>query len=294
MRANEKRRALYDAVSAIDPKLVQEATAPRHRKVTRIVWRVAACAAVVALLIGAMAVLPLGFGEDEEYVTAPGGLTIRTYALNENEISDVNSTVLTEGVELPWEYTYSLAINVLQGLPIKLDIPDAAYPGMDISLRITTSGGSFEIFNEDCYWDPETKQIVGQPYKNVGSEIIVSNNTTLYWDCYEMKHSLWEGEYKDYNIPQVSYVDITILADKNIVGYAVVRIYEVFPPGETGFDAEVAYGYLATVDKIVSFPQIDGKFQPVSRRYVEQKFEELHRSAGSPLSTGGPHDCGAE
>jgi hypothetical protein len=53
MKMNENQKALFDAVSGIDAALVQEATAPRPAQVKRTLWRVAAAAAVVAILIGA-------------------------------------------------------------------------------------------------------------------------------------------------------------------------------------------------------------------------------------------------
>ena len=281
MRANEKRRALYDAVSAIDPKLVQEATAPRHRKVTRIVWRVAACAAVVALLIGAMAGFPLDFGQDEEYVTAPGGLTIRAYALNENEITDVNSTVLTEGVELPWEYTYSPAINSIPALPINFDFPTVVYAGIEnmyINLEISTTSGSF-VRDPLHRYDPELKQVIWDTETNLGNQITVSNNSTIYWSVFCREYDADSGKYVSTGVAdRIAFVDVIVRADNHIIGCAVLKIYERFPAGETQYIEGVHCGYLVSIEKIVSFPQIDGEFQPVSRRYVEQKFEELHRN----------------
>lgn len=256
MRANEKRRALYDAVSAIDPALVQEATAPRHRKVTRIVWRVAACAAVVALLIGAMAGFPLDFGQDEEYVTAPGGLTIRAYALNEDEISEMNSITLEEGVELPWNYGWSSGINVVRGLPIKLDFQNNDFLGADISLDIYVDQGSFYCSKPSPY-NHEASDIIGYYYENLGRDFTVPNGTTLYWvDFYSQSGEMASGDL---------YVDIIVREGNIIVGYAVLKIFEV-----------EHHVFFAQALEIVSYPKVDGAYQNIPRKYVKRQIENAH------------------
>ena len=269
MKASEKRRALYDAVSGIDPKLVQAATAPKQIKVVRTVWKVAAAAAMVAILIGVVAGLPFGLMDDEEYVTAPGTLSIRAYALDENEISEVNSTVLKEGVELPWEYVWSPAINIVDGLPIKLDFPTEGYEGMRISLDISVSGGSF--YREPRHYiDPETNEFIADENTNVGSEFTLNNNSTVYWTLYSTKYDKSSGKYEyDGTLARdSSFVDIIIRADDIIVGYSVIEIYEL----------PESLSYKARIIDMKCFPKVDGEFQPVSRRYVEKKFNELHQA----------------
>lgn len=278
MKASEKRRALYDAVSGIDPKLVQAATAPKPVKVVRTVWKVAAAAAMVAILIGVVAGLPFGLMDDEEYVTAPGTLSIRAYALDENEISEVNSTVLKEGVELPWEYVWGPGINIVRGLPIKLDFPTEGYGDAKITLEVSTTGGSF--FGKPVrYQDPITKEYHTSDYPYLGNNFTTGNNYTIYWNIFSKTVDPLTGkEVYDYDAPRKSYVDIVIFADDIIVGYAVVEIYELLPEGESNYIDGVHRGYLSRVVEIVSFPKVDGEFQPVSRRYVEKKFNELHQA----------------
>lgn len=276
MKTSEKRRALYDAISDIDPALIQEATMTRQARVLRTVWRVAAAAAMVAILIGALAGLPFGLTDDEEYVTAPGALSIRAYALDENEISEISSTVLEEGVELPWEYVWSPVINSLRGLPIKLDFPTEGYGDAEITLEISTTGGSF-FGKRVRYQDPDTLEYYMGDYPYLGSNFTISNNYTIYWNTFSKTvDSLTGKEIYVHEPPRHSYVDITILADGIIVGYAVVEIYEQLPEGESNYIDGVHRGYLFRVVEIVNFPQVDGEYQTVTRGYVEKKCEELH------------------
>ena len=232
--------------------------------------RLVAAAAVVALVIGALAFWPAG---EKEYVTAPGLLTIRAYALNENEISDINSTVLEEGVELPWEYAWSNAIShlpICYGLPIKLVIPEEIYAGMDISLDICVTGGSCNRI-PNITMDPDTKEIIAERDFNLGTKFTVPNGYTIYWtsDSPDMKETA-RGR---------SFVDVIIRADNMIVGYAVIEVAEQLPEGVTEPPKGTVYPYLAKVLAIVSFPQVEGEYQSVVRRYVEKKFEEVHQNA---------------
>ena len=84
MKMNEKRRALFDAVSGIDPALVQEATAPKSSRVLHIVRRAAAAAAMLAVMIGMFIGLP---GKDSE--PAPF-FSIHVYA-NETDIVELST-----------------------------------------------------------------------------------------------------------------------------------------------------------------------------------------------------------
>lgn len=244
--------------------------AEEYEKKQRPAWlRLVAAAAVVALVIGVLAFWPTG---EKEYVTGPGLLTIRAYALNENEISDINSTVLEEGVELPWEYVWSPAINVMStGLPIKLEFPEAEFEGAKISLEVTVSGGS--VFGESVRLrDPATGKYYWSDHPYLGATFTIENNSTLYWQFFSTKFHVLKNEYT-HGSPFArgkSYLDIIIRADDYIVGYAVVEIYEL-PKEEAP-----AFRYKARVLSIISFPQVEGAYQVISRKDVYNKMNETH------------------
>ena len=277
MKTSEKRRALYDAISDIDPALIQEATMPRQAKVLRTVWSVAAAAAMVAILIGVLAGLPFGLTNDEEYVTAPGTLSIRAYALDENEISEVNSTVLEEGVELPWEYMWSTGISqvpICYGMPITLDFPTEGYQDMQITFDITATDGSFQKMAEH-YFDPIKEEFVWDTKTRIGSDITVDNHTTIYWNWERVEYDHFQDDYvfSGKFAQGSSFIDIIIRADNIIIGYAVVEIYAV--PHENDMPTDQ---FMARVLSVVSFPKIDEKNQKVSKGYVSKKFKELHEA----------------
>lgn len=67
MNNKKNDRALFDAVSGIDPELIQEAAEPRVRPVPRRALRLAAIAAMVAILFLAAALLPIDSEKGSPY-----------------------------------------------------------------------------------------------------------------------------------------------------------------------------------------------------------------------------------
>ena len=266
-----------DALGGINNSMIESAMYTYNKTQKKhFPWlRIAAAAAMVAILIGLMAGIPFGLRDDGDYITAPGLLSIRAYALDEMQISEVNSTVLEKGVELPWEYIWSPAINVVcNGLPITFSFPADAFDAKNISLEISCTGGSF-VDDRVNRFDLETKRPVGyEPY--LGNDFSISNNETIYWINYSKKYVPFKNQYEfDAEAPRTSYVDIIIRADEYIVGYAVIKIYEHLPDGVQWRD-DVCYGYLSQVVEIVSFPKVDGAYQGVSQTYVSKQFKKLH------------------
>lgn len=272
MKFKHTYRRAADCVSAPEELTNTVLQIPKQTKPRAIPrpLRLVAVAAVLALVIGILSFWPAG---EQEYVTGPGLLAIRAYALNENEISEINSTVLEEGVELPWEYAWSPAINVVSaGLPIKLEFPEEEFEGAKISLEVTVSGGS--VFGDPVrLQDPSTGKYYWSDNPYLGDTFTVENNSTLYWQFFSTKFHVLKNEYT-HGSPFAhgkSYLDIVIRADDYIVGYAVVEIYEL-PEEEAP-----AFRYKARVLNIASFPKVEGMYQAVSRKYVEKKFEEIHQ-----------------
>lgn len=268
MKNWKQKRALFDAVSGIDEALIDEAAVPPARPMRkplgRRVVRFAAIAAALAILLTAGLWWPTG---EESYVTGPGLLTVRAYALDEGAISEANSTVLEEGVELPRSYDWSVGINSVHGIPLHLSFPEDLYPDAKITFAVKVTGGEFETLRQNT----------------LGQSFTAENNTTIVWN-----HLAWflnEHKKADDALPDVfsgdddfdgsqAFVDIIIYADDHIVGYAVVEIYEV--NGSTGVNA---YIYNARVLEIVSFPMVDGEFQNITVQYVTNIMESRRYSA---------------
>ena len=270
MKFKHTYRRAADCVSAPEELTTTVLQIPKQTKPRGISrpLRLVAVAAVLALVIGILSFWP---AEEQEYVTGPGLLAIRAYALNENEISEINSTVLEEGVELPWEYAWSSAISrlpIFYGLPIKLVIPEDIYEGMDISLDICVTGGSCNRI-PNITMDPYTGEIIAESDYNLGTKFSVPNGYTIYWTC--------DSPDMKVTARGRSFIDVIIRADNMIVGYAVIEVAEQLPEGVTEPPKGTVYPYLAKVLAIVSFPQVEGEYQSVVRRYVEKKIEEIHQ-----------------
>lgn len=263
MNFTDNYRRAADCVSApeeLTNAVLQIPKQTKQRGISRPL-RLVAAAAVLALVVGAIAFWPAG---DEEYVTGPGLLAIRAYALNEQEISDINSTVLEEGVELPWEYVYHEVTNVVKGLPIKLDISVDEYSGMEITFDVSVTAGRFERY-PNHYYDKDKGELVWDRDTNMGNKFTIQNNTTIFWVPREIDTSK--------AVRGRSYVDILIRADNIIVGYAVVEIYECFPEDGREWNENDVYGYLARVIEIVSFPRVNGKLQKVPMDYILEQID---------------------
>lgn len=258
---------IKQAVLCIPDSYEQSMPAPRRHG-----WvRLAAMAAVIAILIGVVTLWP---GSEENYITGPGLLSIRAYALDEREISEANSTVLEEGVELPWKYAWSPALNVVRGLPIQLDFPDECFDDAIITLQISTTGGSF--YGEPVrYLDPVTQKYeLANNY--LGDSFSVSNHKKIFWFLTSKKYDSQTQEYTPNGeiARGSSYVDIVIRADGQIVGYAVVEIYELQRDGVP--DGVPTLSYKARVVEMASFPKIDGEYQFVTMDYMSKLFKEIH------------------
>ena len=287
---NKKFQEAFSAVRASDDMrntvmaLPAQARTEASRRGWKTLARVAACAAVVALLIGAMAGLPLGFGEDEEYVTAPGLLTITAYA---DEISEeYDEVLLEEGVILPAKFEYRIDYNTAQVLPIVLSIPEDAYPGKNITFDVYAMDGIFakalKYDPNSPVFDPNTSwldRIVGSYY---GQKFSVDNNTEMHWTPWGMNfdyvveqlrlgipfEKLDETKINCFYSNCPSYIDIIIRADRYIVGYAVIEIREencILGPSASDFTIEVL--------KIASFPSVNGKLQKISDEYVDNQIK---------------------
>lgn len=279
MKGNDLSRQLSD----LPEEMIAEAMAPaktiRRKHTTTRILRLTAIAAALAILITAVALWPT----EENYITGPGVLVVRAYAADTEEFTEENSVVLEEGITFP-KISWSLLSNQ-PGFPVVLSIPENEYDGKDIRFEITVSHGSLlgpaigyrdENGNFPDNFDTWKSRCLGNHFTR-------GNNSMLYFrpgyisfddDTRQMHFTRMEGFR--------SLVDIIIYADDYIVGYAVIEFYEIV--GDS-FEKLVEEGYepmgvvKARVLEIRSFPQIDGKYQKVTREYVEAQFERIMLAA---------------
>ena len=263
---SDKTKVLFDAITGIDEDLIDEAASPSRLHPARPILRVAAIAAVIALLMTALL-----WPTEENYVTGPGILIARAYALDEPMLSEESSTVLEEGITLPLSYNWCRAISSVRGIPLDLSIDADELQGKDITFEIMVSDGSFY---QSAHSHVESI-IDGIKQTYLGNSFRIGNQRRIYWDpgLLEIDDQTQEISYTPLS-GNHAFANIIIRADKWIIGYAVIEFYEV-----DGLSGEKGWYYNARMLKSVSFPQINGDFQRVSEKYIAEQFQLIHETA---------------
>lgn len=271
---NDKHRALYDAISGIDPEFIEETMKPQRKQ--HYLLRFAAAAAVLALLL----TLPSLFSKDEKYVTAPGILTITAHAYEEEgkftEIPlDYSSNPLNEYGYCP------LVISCVPGHPISFHVPD----GENVTLDISVNEGHLYDWTNDIV---DGKWIIREGDNIRSQQCTLSEDMTLYWrNFYDDPESntityLIPAEGHE-NVEEIDpetgkkrigicqgerieniYIDIIVRSNDHITGYAVIHIKPANKPG-----------FQSTLLTSVSFPQIDGEYQDIPEEYVQQQIQSV-------------------
>lgn len=273
-------------LSDISDVLLESAMGAYERKQRhRCIWvRVLAGAAVIALLITAALWPP----EEDGYITGPGLLTVRTYAVDENGDLVTESENLEEGVKFMPKVVYDPTTGCQGQFPFTFSVEENLYPGMDITLQISTDAG---IFYKNEPYDPNspiflpnTPAIIQLFLQYYGQDFRVDIDKTLIWepdgfDYVYMQEQIENGNldydsaHKDHDfVKNPSFIDVIVRADEYIIGYCVIEIREV--NDATG---NLAREFSFEVLTIISFPQVDGKWQSVTQEYVQQQIDRLHQ-----------------
>lgn len=270
-------------LSDLPEEMIAEAMAPakdiRQKHFTARLLRAAAIAAAVAILITAVALWPA----EENYITGPGLLVVRAYGAEyENDIP-VEGVILEEGVEFTSSVTYDPTISYRQHYPFTFSMDESLYPGMEITLEVKSDVGIFykrEPFNLLMLNMTPIQYYLASHY---GQHFTVSANKPIYWEPdgfdYEyMKTAYGEGKtvieevYKPVKFEESpAFIDVVIRADDLIVGYCVIEIYEInVDDGHP--DKEFSFTLLT----MVSFPQVEGRWQKVTEEYVQNEINRIH------------------
>lgn len=237
---------LSEALSNISDDKI-EAAAHVVPKSRRHIWvRVAACAAVLALLIGAMFFWPGEIKEENGQIVAVPGV-LKVYACD-LEGADVTEDELKK-YELSNDTPFLLALyNPLISasnfaLPLTFHISGDYFGASELTFKITTEYGEF---SENLH-DPAN-------YRN---QITISNGGKLYFSG----KSLLDAA-KDIGEEQSFFADIVIYADGKIAGYGIISFC---------FKGATCYAHEFTT---VCYPRLDGQLQEISEKYVQQQIAE--------------------
>ena len=245
-----------------------------YRKLVR---RVVACAAVLALMLTALL-----WPSEGNYIIGPGVLVVHAYGTDEPTLSEENSVVLEEGIVVPMEYTYDPAISALSkalGLPFRFSVLAEEYTDQEISFEIYLSGGDFEHLGylsefSDYFLglDDSVDSYDVAKARYLGDHFTIPNNKTIYWRAtgHLFDDEKREIQYIELDTDRV-FVDVVVRADDHIVGFAVIEICDM------GVENRCIYN--TKLMKSVSFPQVDGRFQKISEKYVKEQIRLIHDNA---------------
>lgn len=270
---NEQHEALYDAITGIDAEYIEESTQPPRRTRNRIL-QFAAAAAILALLL----TLPGLFSQEEKYVTAPGMLAIRAYAVSSTEGPDMNGTVMEEGIDFPLEFAWSNGINRAFGMPIYVSVNDDALAGKEITWEITLADGCFykgsdgpydsgSAFIPECGDATEDQTWLERAY--LGTHFTVPNQTMLLWT-----DITYDSENVSVYIGESTFAQAVVRADGHIIGYAVIEILGLPSP----LDGYEQYGICCFAPKLVAanyYPMVNGEFQEITEEYILEQITSV-------------------
>lgn len=229
-------------LDALPDAMLEEAMKPYQPcSLRRRIVRIAACLVIViGLLLGLKS-----HNIDQNKNT--GILTVTVYAFDNNYTAEI----LQPGVSLPYSYTWNPAISAVPGLPLTLSVTSDNYVSDDISFHITVDSGSFLRWQGHSGWldnyNGEAKQLP--------EEFTLSNNSTIYWRCWQ-----WKDGHSIQFVGDTAYVDIIIYEKEDIVGYAVLQISRIYSEehGRTTM-------FTASLLESASFPDSDAE---VTAQYV--------------------------
>lgn len=184
----------------------------------------AICLALIVTIV--IPLINIALEINRKYVMAEGLLSVTCFTLTGDYMKEIE---LNESVILPREADWSMANNVVPGLPLELSYPDEY-----VNFTMRTSDGVLRS-NEN-----------GRSQFH-GRKLVLPNNSTIYWN------NLSDNNENEVLLNVISYIDIIIRANEHIVGYVVIRIYPV-----TEF--KQGHVYSAKMLKSVSFPKVDGEY----------------------------------
>lgn len=233
-----------EAMGEIDDKYVEEAIRYRATKKAKGLsskWikrgAIAACLCV-ALVAGV-----LFKTSAPDVVIASGFLAVTAYAASSDE-----EITMQEGIELPTDYKWSLAMSSRPGLPLKLSATEYD----DLSFEVSVDGGTLLL------WE-------GNKITYLGSLFNTGNDTTVYWTNLSQTG---ENDFERY-MGTTAYINIVIHEEENIVGYAVVEI------STNDLENEPAQTYSIKLLKSISFPKVNGEYQKITAEYVAAEMEQI-------------------
>lgn len=245
------------ALNGLPEEMIAEAIQPVRKR--RPLWlRLAACAAVLALVIAGGVLWPSGGGIQ----TAPGILTITVQAEDRTSESGFTIIQLEEGISAPENRSWALVMNRSPGLPVSLSVESEDYPAEDITFNITVDHGAY------INWKNKNNNN-SYSIEYLPPEFTSSNHVQIYWNILSLDYPINDW-YENEDYDQI-YTDIVIYCEDHIIGYAVLRFDRKYSEENVPL-----LSYFSTLVESVTFPKVNGQFQPVTKEYVQECISEVH------------------
>lgn len=241
-------------------ELVKEVISVEHEQKTtwnvrRTLWRVAAVAAALAILVTALVFWPTGSSPEEPGIIAvPGVMKVYACALEETDEKELEEYELTDAVDSYKSVLVPYSNSMGEAIPFVFRIPDDYYGDAEIAVYVSVEYG----------WMYED----GNIENGVKKELSVSNEEMIRWTHGSMSEAI-----EKFGHGGRFYADIIIYADDQIVGYGIIDFVFYNPEGEGLLPSFVTNGFMT-----VSFPLVDGEYQDVSEEYVWKQIEEYKRT----------------
>lgn len=201
----------------------------------QILWRAAAVAAAVAILVTAFAFWPTS--DEPEIIAMPGVMKVYACDLETTPATELEEYAFPED-DFRWRAVWKVTGGSNFGRPITFCIP------------------------EDYFGDAEVTFAISSECEGFCDDMILKNGETIslknQMDTMERINFASKYAEKDF------YLDIIVYADGKIVGYGIMSFYM----SENG--GGVCYAYKCVT---VCFPMLDGQYQDVSEEYVWQQIE---------------------
>lgn len=133
----------------------------------------------------------------------------------------------------------------------------ASFPWRPVVLKYTDENAVF-----DCTVNKGTFVLLGNSPQYI-NKLTIEPGGEFFWQPYDRDT---DGNIISENSIKQTFVEIILRIDENIVGYAVVEIYQVGEPGVF---------YKARNLKSVLFPKIEGECQNISESQIKSIIEQI-------------------
>ena len=254
-----KKFVLSEALGAVPDDMLQEAMEVKKKKpVGRVLFRAAAClAVVVGLLLAA-----LGGGGERDIISMPGA--IKVYACDADDVTSWEEKTqyeLQAGVDTSLAYYIPAASITSKGLVLTFEMEQGMFENTSLCFEVFVNKGTFYKKNEDP-WTLENDENY-EFYLELGNQFQIQNGDTIYWRPDGRFSEMMEFAEEQGGI----FADIIVKSGGHLVGYMVIEI-------SMGDNPIANYvGFLAKAD---CFPMVDGEYQEISEEYVREQIQRCH------------------